>query len=429
MILLKVAWISASFSAAAKVVLYGRNAAYGSGNWLDDELIQLLHSESIDKVYFISSLGNDQRVVEADGVVYIDLGLGNKVNGPKAFCQQYRGTLASALKDALPDLIQVWGTETPTSQIALECSKQLRIPSILCPQGLMASLVHFPNGLVPAKEMCGRNPLLWAKMPLFNSTKRTYQISTVFERKAIEQADYILSDNQWTFDYCRCLNRGYKALNFPLPINGSYQGAPWLLDKSNEFAIMSVSSRSAYKGQHVLVRAAARLKNDFDNLKIYFPGMSVKMSGGIKGNLKRTPYNAMLLRLIKQFGLQDNVVFLDRLSPEELANFMRTCRVFVNPSVIESNCMSLREAMCLGMPVVSAFAGSIQEYVHNGENGYLYRYEEDEVLSRILCRLFENEEECARIGANARCSMEAFYSGGESLGDIYTSVLRECHAG
>lgn len=171
------------------------------------------------------------------------------------------------------------------------------------------------------------------------------------------------------------------------------------------------------------------MKAKYPELKLAIPAMSSKMKSDIRSTIKETPYVALLKKIIRENSLEHNVVFLDRLSPEELADFMRTCRVFVNPSVIESNCMSLREAMCLGMPVVSAFAGSIQEYVCNGENGYLYRYEEDEVLSRILCRLFENEEECARIGANARSSMQAFYSGGESLGEIYTSVLQECHAG
>ena len=77
----------------------------------------------------------------------------------------------------------------------------------------------------------------------------------------------------------------------------------------------------------------------------------------------------------------------------------------------------------MGMPVISAFTGSIQEYLDNGENGVLYRYEEDEILARELERLFESPRKCERLGERARASMIAFYNEDRQLIDLYREVL------
>ena len=426
---MRIAWIAATFSADAKSALFGLEKEFGSGNWLDDEVRHLLCNDKIEEVIQVSSYDKIARDVKKGEITYVDLGLGRKVSASKSFLQLYGDALHDVLTRFQPDVVQVWGTETPIAQIALSCSKQMGIPTILCPQGILASLLHFPNGHVSAFDMCSYNFLDWVKIPIFNSTKRAYRKNNTHEREAVKLADYILSDNQWTFDYCRCLNTVYKPLKYPLPVNDCFNETIWAVEESTPHSIISVSPRSAYKGQHVLLRAVARLKKEFKDVKVIFPAMCGKMDGGLNNGLRRTPYIDMLRRIIKRYQLQDNVVFLDRLSPDELASVMRTCRVFVNPSVIESNCMSLREAMCLGMPVVSAFAGSIQEYVSNGDNGYLYRYEEDEILFRILYRLFESNEDCVRIGHNARSSMEEFYLGGVSLSEIYSTVLQAGRVG
>lgn len=420
---MKVLWISASFSAAAKQTLLGLKNAYGSGNWIDDEAATLIKEEGIEGLTLVSSCSNQMRFALNQGISYVDLGLGPLTESSGFLMNKLHEALFEAIERVSPDVIQIWGTENPLSQIAMQCAKESGKPSILCPQGLVASLLHFPNGHVSAREMCGPNILDWMKMPLFNTTKSVYRKNVPFEMKAIELADYVLSDNQWTFDYCLCVNPAIHPLWYPLPINGCFTEASWSVSECTPHTIMSVSPRSSYKGQHVLLRAVGRIKKRYGDVKVYFPAMAGKMSSGVANAFKRTPYNSMLLRLIHQYGLQDNVVFLDRLSPSELADTMRACNVFVNPSVIESNCMSLREAMWMGMPVVSAFTGSIQEYVDNGRNGILYRYEEDEILASELNRLFESQEKSERLGSNARKSMVAFYSNKTTLIDLYKSVL------
>ncbi|WP_288736466.1 glycosyltransferase family 4 protein [uncultured Enorma sp.] len=420
---MKVLWISASFSAMAKEVLFGQKNTHGSGNWIDDEAAALLEGNELEELVIISSRSKQRRIATDHKITYIDLGLGSNVAASRFRLEKLHDAIRVTLKNVSPDIVQVWGTESPVSCVAMQCAREAGISSILCPQGLVASLLHFPNGCVSAREMCGMSALDWLKMPFFNATKRTYRKHALYEAKSIELAEYVLSDNQWTFDYCSCFNPSIRTLWYPLPVNESFTKKRWSFDGCTPHTILSVSPRSSYKGQHVLIRALARVKARYSDVKVCFPAMAEKMRGRVANSLKRTPYNSMLLRLIEQHGLQENVVFLDRLSPNDLAKVMCECNVFVNPSVIESNCMSLREAMWMGMPVISAFTGSIQEYLDNEENGILYRYEEDEILARELERLFESPRKCERLGEHARASMIAFYKDDRQLIDLYREVL------
>lgn len=422
---MRVMWICASFSPLAKRALCIGNSGFGSGNWVDDEAAKLVSGDAVNRLFIISSAGGPSRVSRKEKIEYVNLEAEIDCRNDVRF-QSTKRAIGEAIGRYSPDLVQVWGTERPFSTAALETAREAGIRTILCPQGIVASLLHFPNGGVSAFQMCGRNPLNWLKMPLFNATKRTYRRNQRFECRSIELADYILSDNEWTFDYCSSINPDFIQLHYPLPVNRVFVESQWKPGSCAPHSILSVSSRSSYKGQHVLIKAVARLKRLYPDVRVFFPAMKDKVAGGFVGAIKRTPYIDMIKRLIAEYGLEDAVVFLDSLSPAELAQAMQSCSLFINPSVIESNCMSLREAMWMGMPVISSFAGSIQEYLQNDVDGVLYRYEEDEILAREISRLFEDPYRCVQLGNHARMRMERFYSDKNAeLSEVYASVLKD----
>ena len=58
------------------------------------------------------------------------------------------------------------------------------------------------------------------------------------------------------------------------------------------------------------------------------------------------------------------------------------------PSAIENSPNSLCEAQILGIPVVASYCGGTPSLVKEGETGYMYRYEETEMLAQLVVRLF-----------------------------------------
>lgn len=79
--------------------------------------------------------------------------------------------------------------------------------------------------------------------------------------------------------------------------------------------------------------------------------------------LTRSPYLAYLDKMIDQADLRDNIEFCGRLDQVQMARQMLDAKAFVMSSCIENHSSTLREAMYLGMPCISALAGSVYELV------------------------------------------------------------------
>ena len=118
--------------------------------------------------------------------------------------------------------------------------------------------------------------------------------------------------------------------------------------------------------------------------------------------LKSNSYANLLLQIEKRYGLEDNVIRLGRLTPEQMGEQMQKCNVFVMPSVIENHSSTLIEAMMVGSPCVSSYVGGISDYLIDGKNGLFYRSTEPEMLAQRVIDLFSNTDKSVFISNEAR---------------------------
>jgi len=87
----------------------------------------------------------------------------------------------------------------------------------------------------------------------------------------------------------------------------------------------------------------------------------------------------------------------------ELVNFYRTSRVFLNTAHLSPIPTSLLEAMSCECAVVSCKTCAIPSYIKHGETGFLY--ETDQEARYYLELLMKDEKLATRIGKNARQSI------------------------
>ena len=145
------------------------------------------------------------------------------------------------------------------------------------------------------------------------------------------------------------------------------------------------------------------IKRQFPDVKLYIPGATrlwQKLS--FKERLRFSSYDRILRKQIEKYELQDNIVFMGKLSPEEMAKRLSISHVFVMPSMIENHSSSLIEAMMIGTPTVSSFVGGVNSYYNDGVNGFFYRAEEPEHLASIVNTLFRDEDLCRRISSRGK---------------------------
>jgi glycosyltransferase involved in cell wall biosynthesis len=113
--------------------------------------------------------------------------------------------------------------------------------------------------------------------------------------------------------------------------------------------------------------------------------------------------------MVRALGLDGRVEFLPYLPRSELRDWLQTLDVFVLPSHQEGLCIAALEAMACGCPVVSTRCGGPEEFVIDGETGFLVGFDAAE-MADTLTRVVANRALRERLAEGARRRVETHYT-------------------
>jgi glycosyltransferase involved in cell wall biosynthesis len=178
--------------------------------------------------------------------------------------------------------------------------------------------------------------------------------------------------------YRRTVERIYNGITF-----GEETGE--LLCKAGVFRhsgpkILHVGRFSAQKNHDALLEVLARL-----------PAASLVLVGD--GERKND-----IERRVQDMKLQDRVTFLGEIGPKEVRAVMRSCDLFMFPSIYEAMPMALLEAMATGMPIVASDIPANRELVQDA--GVLRTLDPEQFASAAM-RLFADPKYAADLGKQA----------------------------
>jgi len=92
-----------------------------------------------------------------------------------------------------------------------------------------------------------------------------------------------------------------------------------------------------------------------------------------------------------------------------LVNLYRSCDIYVHSSYADTFPSAIREAMSVGRPIVTTNVGIIDEYLKNGENGFLINERDENNFEEAIAKLLSDETLRVKIGLNNRiCALEKF---------------------
>ncbi|MFQ5504820.1 MAG: glycosyltransferase family 4 protein [Planctomycetota bacterium] len=129
---------------------------------------------------------------------------------------------------------------------------------------------------------------------------------------------------------------------------------------------------------------------------------------------------------LRRLGLQDRAHFLGYRQGERYWSALASLNafLFLVPGT-DASCRALREAMLLGLPVLSSDLGRLPEIVSDGEDG-LVRPARTTSLAAGLAELLRDGELRARLGARARGKARERWSGGlqlDGIRELYARLL------
>ena len=179
--------------------------------------------------------------------------------------------------------------------------------------------------------------------------------------------------------------------------------------------IVMVARLQRWKGVHVFVDAAARLRTEHPDARFVVVGGAHWAEPGYPADLEA---QAAVLGLGEHFqfvGLQRNVPV-----------WMQAADVLVHASFEEPTGTVIIEGMALGKAVVAARSGGPMEFVEEGVCGLLADSGNADELASAIGRLIEDPEERVRLGAEAR-RRTRYFSADRLVDDIADAMASIAH--
>jgi glycosyltransferase involved in cell wall biosynthesis len=183
-----------------------------------------------------------------------------------------------------------------------------------------------------------------------------------------------------------------------------------------ERVLLSVGRLEASKGFHVLLRALAALHahGSIDGK----PWRWVSLGDG--------PYRPMLELLATELGLERHVLFVGRVSDEEMHAWHDIATLFVHPTLYEGSSLVTLEAMAHRRAVVASAAGGIPDKVRPGENGWLVVPGDPSALAAAISGALADPARLAHYGLAGRMIVEREFSwtaAGNATVALYQELL------
>jgi glycosyltransferase involved in cell wall biosynthesis len=290
-----------------------------------------------------------------------------------------------------PDVIHVFGTETPFALLAQEVDT----PVIVHLQGLLNPYLRkwFPAGYGPLNLVKATPlPRLTMLSGSFGDYLR-YKNMAVREEKIFSIVKFFNGRTNWDRRIVELMSESAHYYHVEEILRDSFYKRQWVLTGNNEIAnIITVINPNIYKGIETILETANVLKS-FSKRKF-------------KWTVAGVPANNSLVRMfIKKTGLNPaklDVIFSGPLKEPDLLQAMLTSDLFVHPSHIDNSPNSLCEAMILGMPIISTAVGGIQSILQNEKEGILIQDGEPFSMASAINEMLTKPALGTQMGIAAR---------------------------
>ena len=165
------------------------------------------------------------------------------------------------------------------------------------------------------------------------------------------------------------------------------------------------------------------MRDEYPDIRLYISGNNPFARG------KRIKaYNKYLYRLIKDLKLASFIRFTGKLTDEGVAKRLSESSICVVTSSIDNAANAIAESMIVGTPVLSSHVGGSPGMLGYGEYGYLYTYNEPEMLAAKIRYMFEHREEVemkAALAKKTAYERHDIQTLKERLVNIYKEIYKE----
>ena len=162
------------------------------------------------------------------------------------------------------------------------------------------------------------------------------------------------------------------------------------LERTNNIVFTLFCNRSwePRYGVDVLARAFVTVARQREDVEL------VLLGGGSQGNVIRS--------ILQRGNVLDRVTFGGQVSQTDLPRWYHMADLYISPSHVDGSSVSLMEALACGLPCLVSDIPANQEWVFEGENGWLFRDGNVDDLAKKILAAIDQREKLPAIGAAGR---------------------------
>jgi glycosyltransferase involved in cell wall biosynthesis len=158
--------------------------------------------------------------------------------------------------------------------------------------------------------------------------------------------------------------------------------------RRGEKMILYVGRLHPVKNVGALIAAFARVHRHFHDVKLFIVGAGPELSN--------------LIKLAGNKHISGSIIFVGRVSPNDVPRFMVAADVFVLPSISEGSPSVVLEALAAGVPVLASNVGGVPDLVRNGQEGFLFEPGDLGQMTDLLSLVLRSHPLRKKMSKNAR---------------------------
>ncbi len=227
------------------------------------------------------------------------------------------------------------------------------------------------------------------------------------ELKEYEEADYIAVPSlfvknsfiEYGIDHKKLFHNPYGVSSYFAKQENSN------LSKTNCFRILYLGSTTIRKGLIYLYEALNSLKIPKNQYEVWF-------IGSVAEEMKLT---------IKQYQ-QVNWKFFGHINHYELAKFISSCDIAIQPSIEEGLSMVIAQILSCGIPIIATTNSGAQDIIDDGVNGFIIPIRSANDIKEKIEYLFNNKEKLNGMKISAKNTKNIMWI---DYGNRYSNFLEK----
>lgn len=291
-----------------------------------------------------------------------------------------------------PDIIHIHGTENPFACII----PYTEVPVILSIQGNITVYLHkYFSGFdkeylrIRKWELSSLKRLLFPES--FQSHYKRFVMMQSREEKNLKLVKNIIGRTDWDKRISRVLSPLSSYYHNDEILREIFYSTKWTMPENDKLIIHTTNSNTFYKGFETICQTLYLL----DKLKI---DCEWRVAGVKEDDLIVKLTKKMLKGRFPNKGLR----LLGSLNEKKLVNSLLESHLYVMPSHIENSPNNLCEAMLLGMPCISTYAGGSSSMLIDKTEGLLIQDGDPFSMAGAIIELYEHPEKAIQYGLNAK---------------------------